>query len=359
MQNIVNISRKKNNTQILYSVQILRFFAALLVVTMHATEAVILRANAPESFFWNHGSVGVDIFFVISGFVMTLLSPRPRESFSENINTAVDFIKKRLLRIVPMYWFFTILKLILVTLLPAMALRTIISSDHILLSFVFWPAVNSVGLIQPFLPVGWTLNFEMFFYFVFSLAIMFSISKFWFCLTVFLVIYLASIIFPDSTALLFFAQSISYDFLLGILIGSFIIADIKVNSVVSLLLFSVATIILFLPTHYSPVERFFYRSVMAALAVFGFVLLEHKIRKVRWLRELTIFGDASYSIYLAHTFVVPSTVFLLNRFGVGTYSVLCMFAIILAILGGYTSYQYLERPFTKFLKQRYFSAVAQ
>jgi len=148
----------------LIGIQYLRFISAMLVVVMHATEAIALRLPSSGQQIWDRGSVGVDIFFVISGFVMTITC-LPGGTYGSNpLKEAGNFFWRRIVRIAPIYWVYTLLKVALVLALPSLALRTSISAEHVLASLFFWPTVAPWGLIQPVLPVGWSLNFEMLFY---------------------------------------------------------------------------------------------------------------------------------------------------------------------------------------------------
>ncbi|MDB5937705.1 MAG: acyltransferase, partial [Polaromonas sp.] len=152
-------------------VQILRFVAAMLVVVMHITEAISVRiTGAGPDHYWSAGAIGVDIFFVISGFVMAMSTARLPAGNQTNWQAAWIFMKRRLLRIAPLYWFYTLLKAALVLILPSLALRSSIDMQHLLASMLFIPALSPWGLVQPTLPVGWTLNFEMLFYVVFAIG---------------------------------------------------------------------------------------------------------------------------------------------------------------------------------------------
>lgn len=147
-------------------VQMLRLFAALMVVVTHATFYISTRLDISLTV-WDVGTQGVPIFFVISGFVMALTSQRlPRGAAG-----AKEFILSRLIRIVPLYWALNLLKLCQLALLPALAFANP-DIGNIILSLLFVPSRNSAGAIETFYGVGWTLNFEMFFYLVFAIAIL-------------------------------------------------------------------------------------------------------------------------------------------------------------------------------------------
>src|SRR6185437_15681181 len=74
------------------------------------------------------------------------------------------FLEDRVIRIVPMYWLMTTVKLAGLFVIPWVALHSDTQLWHTIASYLFIPARNAAGDHLPLLPVGWTLNFEMFFY---------------------------------------------------------------------------------------------------------------------------------------------------------------------------------------------------
>lgn len=150
-------------------IQALRLLAALAVVVGHAEIFAYwlgrsLGVDVPRAPIGLPGGAGVDLFFVISGFVMVLSSER---LFGMAGGRAL-FLKRRLIRIVPPYWLATLALL-------AWTLRfggapdapTLASS----LGFIPFASSTANGRIVPFLEVGWTLNLEMLFYCAFALLL--------------------------------------------------------------------------------------------------------------------------------------------------------------------------------------------
>jgi exopolysaccharide production protein ExoZ len=144
---------------VLFNIQVLRAIAALLVVHAHAAGPTGLGLR------WVGGAEGVDLFFVISGFIIAYVA-------------ALDpsqFMTRRLIRIVPIYWTSTIALYLLVLAVPRLFHTT--SSDPVLLvrSLAFLPTASGVhtedGIPHPTLSGGWTLNYEMYFYAVFAVAL--------------------------------------------------------------------------------------------------------------------------------------------------------------------------------------------
>ena len=152
----------------LASIQILRAAAAMGVVFAHLTESYRAVFNAKDAV-WDfyYGNFGVDLFFVISGFVMVYAS----EALFGQPGASRKFVIRRLIRIVPLYWIATsyaLWGLLNVTglNLPAATWKSIFGS------YFFLPFPFPTG--GPLLIVGWTLNYEMFFYLIFAIAVFFD-----------------------------------------------------------------------------------------------------------------------------------------------------------------------------------------
>ena len=156
------------------SVQICRGIAAWLVVFHHIyTQKYADWNNGEYPFLWffsNKGAFGVDLFFIISGFIMYI-------TLSRKNYTAREFIIHRLLRIVPAYWVYTCIILILSKIFIDEFSSTSWNYKSLGLSLMFIPNENPSGLgWYPLLTVGWTLNFEIFFYCCLGACIFFLIN---------------------------------------------------------------------------------------------------------------------------------------------------------------------------------------
>jgi exopolysaccharide production protein ExoZ len=134
----------------LESIQLLRAVAALAVVAHHTP----LFAN---------GAWGVDLFFVVSGFIICYVTA---ESGSQ-------FLRKRVIRVVPLYWLGTLGVFTLALLWPQLLNRSTASVEQLVMSLFFIPFEKG-GVVQPMLFLGWTLNYEMFFYLLFALSMQIS-----------------------------------------------------------------------------------------------------------------------------------------------------------------------------------------
>src|ERR1700730_5517211 len=137
---------------IVYGVQVLRAAAATLVVVFHIGRMIEIKTGLDIGSWTHAGPAGVDLFFVISGFIMVYTMPK---DFS-----AWRFLLRRIIRIAPLYWILTIAYLALVILTA----RRHIPTTDIVASFFFLPARDENGMIYPPIGQGWTLAYEMFFY---------------------------------------------------------------------------------------------------------------------------------------------------------------------------------------------------
>lgn len=336
-------------------VQILRFVAAMLVVVMHASEAISLRITGGEpGHYWSGGSAGVDIFFVISGFVMAMSTARLPADRASRLSAAWIFMKRRLMRIAPLYWVYTLLKAAMVMALPGLVLRSSIDPGHFFASLLFIPAMSPWGLIQPTLPVGWTLNFEMLFYGVFAAAIALGVARIRFSLLIFLLLFLAGKFLPEVVPLKFYSQSLVFEFIFGMCIAHVFLNYKTPPPLAGLVIAVIGLVLMFGINWGESTDRLSTWGAGAALMVLGAVWLEPWTNRIPVASRLSFLGDSSYSLYLSHTFVVPATVLGLKYLGLQNSLVIIPLVCIAAIVSGCLSYVWLERPMTGFLKRRLF-----
>jgi peptidoglycan/LPS O-acetylase OafA/YrhL len=318
--------------------QLLRFVAALMVVITHATFYVSTRID-DELEIWSAGTQGVPIFFVISGFVMALTS-RPLMNLDAG---AKRFVLSRIIRIVPLYWGLNFLKIGLIVFAPTLMF---VSPDilNIISSMLFLFSRNADGAIETFYGVGWTLNFEMFFYSIFAVAIALNLKTIWFVGSVLIVTSLLSLLREDSwPSATYVFSPIVLNFLWGVLIERVIFEKQVVSVWVSSLMVGVGLIVIFGFPHSSLI------GLQYALLVGGIVFLENCIAP-RIPRAFIFGGDASYSLYLIHPMVGVFSAILLSKLGVTSLG-LAMIAIIGTCLVFATMvYRYFEFPTTRYLK---------
>ena len=163
----------------IYNIQALRFFAAFSVVFAHLQISRYSGIGIKPDLF-AIGAFGVDIFFVISGFIMAFVSNGMKDS---NIQNSVEFFIKRVFRVVPLYWMFTFVAYILAFMSISCPTNLTVcpwylsenynfaktSFDWLLQSLTFTNWTRG-----PIYSVGWTLIYEFWFYVLFSICLLFG-----------------------------------------------------------------------------------------------------------------------------------------------------------------------------------------
>lgn len=140
----------------LHSLQILRAVAALAIALGHLNNYAD-ATNLTKGISW----IGVDMFFVLSGFIVAYTI----QPYRLQPGAALTFLKKRAIRIFPIYWLMALLALLVMLLTGHPGER---SAEQLFASFVLFPQKISEQLI----PVAWTLNYEWLFYLI-SAALLF------------------------------------------------------------------------------------------------------------------------------------------------------------------------------------------
>lgn len=279
-----------------------------MVVAYHATGLWATRVGShPRG--WDSGASGVDIFFVISGFVMAYSGKKE----------AAPFLESRFIRIVPMYWLITALtlcKMLLVEINPSLgnsAHHVHTPLNYVLASFLFIPWRNSMGEILPLLGVGWTLQFEMLFYFCMAAVLTFRGNLFR-VLTPVMVGIAAIGIFKSSNwpAFTFLIDPIVLEFVFGVWIAWLVKKEIKINNIASASLGAMGIFALLCLPFPSNVMRPIAYGIPAFCIVLSAVMLEKSYGHLL-PRFMAFMGDASYSLYLAHNLCFAGSLMILTR----------------------------------------------
>ncbi len=351
-------------------IQVLRGLAALLIICEHIR-------------FLNCGAFGVDIFFIISGFMIM---------FTTQKNTKY-FLRKRLIRILPFYDLMTILTFLLLLLFPSMFRESGADISQLIKSLLFIPFDIGDSVYQPILRIGWTINCEMFFYVLFAVCSKLS-HKYRGLLTGLLILF----VFVLNTVLdafgytnpflQFYGAAVMLDFILGILcfytvkaifcktkvckseICSAKNSESKVSETkqkrpmganrpagdlaLSMLMLSFVLIVILMLTKQTTnilgFRRFFYWGIPSFFIVFSFCLAGLCFPMPKPLVQL---GNISFSVYLLHYYpilFIDRKLCDLGSFGLRpTLFALAGTALILA--ASYLAWYLIEVRFSAFLKK--------
>lgn len=345
--------------------QFLRGIAASGVVIEHLLERYLRRAAIPDTlpeFTSLLGQVGVATFFAISGFIMVHISLRD----DRRPPTGRAFLRNRYLRVAPLYYLTTLL----IVLFGWVAQRfgagagfRMPTATEFALSFAFIPHRGANGLIQPIYGLGWTLHYEMFFYLLFAAGLALGARRGAYivlgalCL---LVIAGTGINAPPikiglSIIAYVFTRPIMGYFAIGI--GIALIRHRLGDRLLTLPAPMAAAIALtaLIAAALAPSDRTSMAAIAVALAATVLVSPAHKGPTDAFSRFSRAFGNASYSMYLTHSFVLgafaSATASIVAR---GTPALIAMatLACVMCFAIGWLSWRLIEQPIAKALNGR-------
>ena len=347
----------------LLSVQALRAVAALLVVWVHSIDAAEYYASPKQArfFHWgNFGACGVDIFFAISGFIVSQVAVRMADSHPVRRSAlAREFLTRRITRIFPLYW---ILTLVLVLELQLGRHKIHWHTFHWLPTLLLLPSLRYRGN-APLLSLGWSLMFEMYFYFILAAFLLWSPSSLVKKTAVFLcgMVLVGTLVGIHRPVIVIWMNPIILEFVFGCIIGMVFArgeSHSRRSNRIGLWLavagagLLAATIFTgygkaseqdWIMAGYACWLRVAVWGVPAALLVAGIIFWNPKMSSLP-ARMLVFLGDASYSIYLC-TIPARSVVEhfwrIFGRLGADTGVFL---AAIFCTAVGVLCYLLLERP---------------
>lgn len=342
---------RNNHANNLKSLQILRFVAATSVAYFH------IFANP------NFGSFGVDIFFVLTGFVIALVIQSNNNSYSFAIN--------RIARITPLYWLLTSLLFVLITIKPELFSVSIVNSANIInfaKSLFFIPYAGAFG-VTPIISLGWTLNYEMFFYLCVWISLL--ISKSHALKITFILITSAFFLFgnllSNKVANIFFGLEIIFEFILGFV--AYQLYAKKFLNFLTTKIFVVAAIAIYV--FMAVIESYGIignRFILFGLPSFALVICSVRLESIFHnsqayiTRLLVSMGDASYATYLTHWYVIVFLRKILSeKLGLfDFYSPIgIFFSLSLALVVGQITYKLVDKPLNKLLKNLFNSKITK
>lgn len=326
------------------SLQILRALAAASVVYLHI---------GCEPWF---GGFGVDIFFVLSGFVMCYIT--------DSGEFGKEFFLRRVARIVPLYWVLTISAFLLAWLKPSLFNSTTADFGNLLKSLFFIPYTKENGSISPIIPVGWTLNYEMYFYVLIALATI-RFKLYWRQIVAAVIVgcfLIANLSAGVSDFVRFLSDQIALEFVLGILAydlykkryQNILALGWKANLSVAIACYGFMALMDALRVEGMRALLLGLPSSIMLLCALG---LEPMVRELSGsaTKILVAMGDASYATYLSHLYVVEG----LRKLVFARLNPEWMYTPIgvalglgLALLVGQCLYMWLDRPLSRAFRRQ-------
>lgn len=312
------------------NIQTLRAIAAILVVAFHSVISAKIYNLSTDLFFnvdiW--GAAGVDIFFIISGFIMVYIQRKKKKK-------PLEFIVDRAERIVPLYWFLTFGIASLLIVFPQAFRELQISTEYLLKSLFF---ISSYDGKHPILYVGWTLEYEMLFYLVFAASLFaknLNVSVLISIIVLSILVYLG-------------LNDIVIEFIYGMIVGIFFSKiKIHINNIL-ILITIVLGFSLLISNMNSKLPRSIIWGLPSLLIFLGFIYLKPIKNKI-----LATLGNASYSIYLVQVFSIPICYKIFSKlpeihiiFINELYVILCC---AVSVTSGVILHFIIEKPLTKFI----------
>ncbi|MCO5397596.1 acyltransferase family protein [Ralstonia soli] len=343
----------------LLSIQALRGFAALYVVVYHSGLA-LAHADIPAlpwltTHVIKRGHVGVDVFFVISGFIIAWVAILGQGTGKEP-EPPGEFLVKRAFRLAPPYWLMSVLHS---TWLNPVSAGVLLSS----LAFMPQANVDAPYFGYPALYVGWSLNYEVFFYALCALGLalfgrraLALVALALFTTTIIMPFWHSGIVLRNPEALYDWATPLQamaanplvLEFLLGAGLAWLYAAHrqrLTPAFARVLLAVGVAT---FVMSAVGPAPKFdlFWRGLPAGALLIGMVAMEH-CGELRVPRVAVWLGELSYALYLAHPSVIEAThrlVGVLSPQWIGTQLMLFAVNLALTLVLAMLLHRYVELP---------------
>jgi exopolysaccharide production protein ExoZ len=341
-------SGSSSPSRVILPIQYLRGVAALMVVWHHAAGQV----NGMSSIVpWVFGTSGVDLFFVISGFIMVVTT-------SGSGIGPTEFWRRRIVRVVPLYWLLTLAMVAVALVAPGLFRTLKVAPSTLLQSLLFIPHFSNSfpGVVWPLLVPGWTLNFEMFFYAVFGLALLLPERNRLLPLVAFFVL-LTALGFAFGPFASAAAQTYTHPMLLEFAAGASIAAwwlsgRWRLPRATSWALIGAGAVLLVLRD-----QKPFGTSMQIAGAVLVVIgALDQRLAAWR-SPVLQALGDSSYSLYLTHIFTLGALRVLWVKLvpgapGLTATLVFMAVSLVVCAVVGWLVFRWIETPLLRRLNRR-------
>lgn len=317
------------------NIQYLRAIAAIAVLGFHLSQQ--FHGN------FGIGEAGVDVFFVISGFIMWVTT-------SGRSVPPQRFVARRLTRIVPVYWIATAITAGAIALRPQFFFGQIATAENIARSLVFLPVLDN-GELRPVVLQAWTLCYEMMFYGIFALTLLLPERRRFPVLLVALVA-IAVLHFdlgsPYGRA---FTDPVLLEFAAGAAIGWVWMRKTPVSLAFAAAMLAIGIALMFtVGIETTKSFRALGWGIPATMIVGGAVFVERKL-PLRALPPLLFLGNASYSIYIWQVLLTTIFTGMLLRLAMPV-AAQPILLFVLCLLGTSALYWVVEKPLVRLLHGR-------
>jgi peptidoglycan/LPS O-acetylase OafA/YrhL len=325
----------------LISIQFLRAFACLTVLIFHVFQKMDIK---PFGNYYLSGGYGVDLFFIISGFLIFITT-------KENDSWKV-FLIKRIFRIFPLYWVAFFLFYILLN------TENNFSAFYFLQNLFLIPWNGELTTKSLLVGVAWSTVIEVYFYLVFTVILFFKIKKKYIIALLFSLLILIKVIYYfnpidiNNIEVFNFIYSVAgktfiIPFIIGIFIGMFYensrVSTFIFNNKYIFKIFFFKIIILYLILLFFQYKQF--NSYLITTIFFSLWLMVDKFANINYNSKISTFfnhiGNISYSIYLLHMLVIE---LLITLFEIKDVFIVLLLTILITFIISFTTYNFIEKP---------------
>lgn len=340
------------------NIQILRACAAMMIVIYHCgieTSRLAEMHGQNRLFDENPLGSGVPLFFAISGFIMTVTCVSKFGSLS----TAIDFMRRRLIRIVPLYWALTTVAACVALVAPNLTKAPPGDYLYYISSYLFCPYMRLTGDVRPLATPGWTLNLEMLFYVIFAAALLFprrvGLPMMFGSLGLLVAARMDGLL--PGVALNFWGDPIVLGFLFGATVGILYVKGVRLSRGLALTLLAIGFALLLQPGQLGGAEDDLLRRLATAIpsviVLAGFALGPQVDVRRRFWQPALLIGNSSYSLYLVQEFMLRLLFLFWLKAAFNAVLPLWTFipiGIAVSLGACLTSYRYFEVPVTRWLQ---------
>ena len=335
------MSMNKSQPTKINSIQALRGIACLFVILTHIE-------------FIGVGAFGVELFFCISGFIMMYSTQKKEQP---------HFLLKRLIRIIPLYYFITTITLLAILFVPSMFQEVHFEWSYFFKSLCFIPFdITGQYTIQPLMRIGWTVNYEILFYLIFGCAMKINHQHRGIITSIFIIAlsFLHKTISLANIPLYFYTNPIILEFMIGILIyyiyqftknkKDYFLSHSYLSILFIILIVSSFIYLCTIGVHAEIYEtqRVIHWGIPCAIIFLSSLLLEFYYQPPRFLIQL---GNISFSVYLMHYYIIQfigRKIFDFSTLSTSSF-VGAILGILISLLVGYVTWYCIEKKFTKYI----------
>lgn len=332
--------------------QAMRGLAAAMVVFVHYSGTALAKGFAPPG--WTQttlANAGVDVFFVISGFIMEfLIATRPAGHTQPG-----DFLVRRAIRLLPLSWAMTGL---------AVLAHQFVGNGPVL---NVTPAriVQSLLLMpDPIVPMAWSLTYEVYFYLLFALLLRLTPVRRFAALAAWFVVSVAwgAWLQPKAALLHVVTDPILFEFLGGVGLALLWRRGLRWPTPLAIAVFAAGAVALYVGELVATQATRAVAWGVPAWSMVAAVVLARRRGLPLWLRPGAALGDVSYSLYLSHFFVVAVFQRAVTRsallLSASPWLLAAIFAAA-AVLMAAACYRWIEQPTRRLLTRAWLARTAR